>query len=69
MKYSKFWIPSIIFFLCIINAGESEYISEIEFTGNSSINKSELRSVISLQSSQLFVRKEFSAKKLNKDKI
>ena len=69
MKYPKLWIPSIIFFLCIINAGESEYISEIEFTGNSSINKSELRSVISLQSSQLFVRKEFSAKKLNKDKI
>jgi len=69
MKYPQLWIPSIIFFLCIINAGESEYISGIEFTGNSSINKSELRSVISLQSSQLFVRKEFSAKKLNKDKI
>ena len=69
MKYPKLGVPSIIFFLCIINAGESEYISEIEFTGNTSISKSELRSVISLQSSQLFVRKEFSTKKLNKDKI
>ena len=69
MKYIQFWILALIFPFCIINAADHELISDIEFTGNYSITKPELRSVISLKSSQLFNRTKFSAKKLNRDII
>ena len=69
MKYPKFWILSIIFSLSTVIAANSKYVSEIKFTGNSSLTETELKSVIQLQSSHFFVRSEFSPKKLNRDKI
>ena len=52
-----------------IFAIEKLYISEIKFTGNSSIQDYELQSIIILQPPKLFFRSEFSSKKLNRDKI
>ena len=69
MKYPQFWIFYIIFSLNIVIASETEFVSEIKFTGNSSLSESELRSVIKLQPPKFFVRSEFSTKKLNRDKI
>ena len=69
MKYPQFWIFYIIFSFYILIASENGYVSEIKFTGNSSLAESELRSVIKLQPPKFFARSEFSAKKLNRDKI
>ena len=69
MKYLLFWIITIIFPISIVIAEETEYISEITFTGYLSFPESELRSVIKLRSPQFFARSEFTSKKLNRDKI
>ena len=69
MKYLLFWIITIIFPISIVIAEVTEYISEITFTGNSFFPESKLRSIIKLQSPELFARSEFTSKKLNRDKI
>ena len=69
MKYLQFWILIIIFSISFGIAGEIELISEITFTGNTSLPEKELISVIKLHSPRFLVKSEFSAKKLNRDKI
>jgi len=69
MKYLLFWILSISLSISISIADEAEYVSDITFTGNLSFPESELRSIIKLRSPQFFARSNFSAKKLNRDKI
>ena len=68
MKYLQFWILTIIIPFSIVIADE-KHVSDITFFGNSALSESELRTVIRLQLARFFIRSEFSAKKLNRDKI
>ena len=52
-----------------IIAIEKLIVSEINFNGNSFFTDHDLQSVIKLQSPKLFMRSEFSPKKLKRDKI
>ena len=69
MKYPKKCHLLGLFFISNIFAVEKLYVSEIDFIGNSYLSEYELTSAIKLQSPKLFVRSEFSPKKLNRDKI
>ena len=69
MKNLQFWILTIIFPFSIVIADETKLVSDITFSGNSTLSESELRSVIRLQLPRFFIRSEFSPKKLNRDKI
>jgi outer membrane protein insertion porin family len=52
-----------------IFAIEKLIVSEINFDGNSFLTDHDLQSVIKLQSPKLFMRSEFTPKKLKRDKI
>jgi len=69
MNYTYRFCLILSIFIRNIIAIENIYISEIKFTGNSTIEDYKLKSVIKLQPPKLFFRSEFSQKKLNRDKI
>ena len=69
MRFLLFLVLTTIFSISITIAGEKEYVSEITFIGNLELTDIELKSVIKLQMPKLLARSEYSAKKLNRDRI
>jgi len=69
MKYSQIWYLIGLFLISNIFANENLIVSGINFNGNSFFTDHDLKSVIKLQSPELFMRSEFNPKKLKRDKI
>ena len=69
MKHLHKLCLMVLILVTSIFAIEKLYISEIKFIGNSLIQDHELQSIMKFQPPKLFLRSEFTPKKLNRAKI
>ncbi len=69
MRFNSVLLGFIILFFELLFPQSIQYVSEISFEGNTNIPSTELESKLLLKPPTLFIRHEFTPKKLNRDLI